>query len=101
MSKSRHNKADGGKIEPSVHDTSDVYAGKDSNVEKEAKMKKRGGRTKDEGLPMGKASKMRLDRPGRKRGGRTGADMSPLTTAAKRTDAKEHKATEGDSELGP
>lgn len=63
----------------------DVYAGRDSNVVKEADERKSGGRVKkkDMGKPEGKMSKMRLDRPGRKSGGRVGADKSPLSSAAK------------------
>lgn len=65
----------------------DVYAGRDSNVVKEADERKRGGRVKKKakevGKVEGKMSKMRLDRPGRKSGGRVGADRSPLSEAAK------------------
>lgn len=64
----------------------DVYAGRESNVAKEADERKRGGRVKkakEMGKVEGKKAKMRLDRPGRKRGGRVGADRSPLSEAAK------------------
>ena len=68
-----------------------------------ARHKDMGGKVKrkDGGHVDGKKSMMRLDRPGRKRGGRVGADMSPLTTASKITDAKEHKASEGNADDGP
>lgn len=68
----------------------DVYAGKDSNVIKEAESKKRGGRIKkkrggkvEHHKMEGEAGRRRMDRPGRKTGGRCGADMSPLSSAAK------------------
>ena len=48
-----------------------------SNVLKEARARKAGGRI------QGKMSAMNLGRPGRKRGGRCGADMSPLSSAGK------------------
>ncbi|MCB8880126.1 hypothetical protein ACELLULO517_07755 [Acidisoma cellulosilytica] len=82
-------------------DTSETYAGKGSNVEKESKgemrkrggnvtksrherhERKRGGRTEN---MEGMAAKKRLDRPGRKRGGGVGSDSSPLTTASRTKD---------------
>ena len=103
MSRARH-KDMGGKVEPALHPK--AYNAEGSEVEKEAEEKKHGGKVKrkDGGHVDGKKSMMRLDRPGRKRGGRVGADMSPLTTASKVTDAKEHKASEGnadDADDGP
>lgn len=88
MSRARHKRADGGMA---VKDTvpSDVRAGKDSNVVKEAEAKKRGGKVV--GKVTGGKSRLRLDRPGRKTGGRVGADKSPLSSAAKVTDAIGHK----------
>ena len=103
MSKSRHEHKDGGKVEPEVKDESDVYAGKSSNVLKEAEEKKHGGRAKKAkgGMVHGEMGKKRMDRPGRKRGGRAGAEFSPLTTASKVTDATEHKSSEGNADDGP
>src|SRR6185437_6622119 len=63
---------------------SEVYSGAGSNVVKEARQRKRGGRVgKEVGRPEGKLSKMRMDRPGRKSGGRVGAEKAPLSMAAK------------------
>lgn len=53
----------------------DVYAGGSSNVAKEAKAKKRGGKA------MGEKSMHRADRAPRKAGGRTGSNMNPLSSA--------------------
>lgn len=87
------------------------YTADDPEVEEEAEEKKHGGaammkkkekeKRKDGGHVEGKMMKHRLDRPGRKRGGGVGADMHPLSTAAKVTDAEEHKSSEGNSEEGP
>lgn len=49
----------------------DVYSGEDSNVVKEAKAKKSGGKVV--GAVAGKK--------GRKRGGRVGCDMNPFSSA--------------------
>jgi hypothetical protein len=54
---------------------SDVYAGSGSNVVKEAKAKKHGGKA------MGDKSMSRADRAPRKSGGRTGSNMNPLSSA--------------------
>jgi hypothetical protein len=59
---------------------SDVYAGGSSNVVKEAKARKHGGRAKDV-MAHGKDSKHRLDRPARKSGGKVGAEKSPFSAA--------------------
>ncbi len=75
---------------------SDVYAGGSSNVVKEARKRKRGGKVKEVGHVEGKKSKMRLDRPGRKTGGRVGADKSPLSTAARVTEADDHETEDCD-----
>lgn len=56
----------------------EAYSGGGSEVLKEAKERKFGGRLKAEGAP----AKMQLGRPGRKRGGRVGADKAPLSSAA-------------------
>lgn len=70
MSRARHKKASGGKV--------DYYSGGNSNVAKEAAEKKRGGKVM--GKVHGKKSKMRLDK--RARGGRVGSDKSPFSSAA-------------------
>jgi len=85
-------------------DAEEVYAGKGSNVEKEAhgEERKKGGKVKmltkkkggvaegkkHVGKVEGEAAKHRMDRPGRKRGGGVGADTSPLTTANKVDDRR-------------
>jgi hypothetical protein len=54
-----------------------VYAGEDSNVLKEAKKYKRGGKIGMKHVDAhGSAAKSRLDRPGRKSGGRTTSPFS-------------------------
>ena len=59
-----------------------VYAGKDSNVLKEAARKKRGGALKAKHVDAhGDMAKHRLDRPARKHGGQVGSDMSPFSSA--------------------
>lgn len=60
-----------------VKDTAptDVYEGAGSNVVKEAKAKKHGGKA------MGNKSAMRADRSPRKSGGRAGSNMNPLSSA--------------------
>jgi hypothetical protein len=61
---------------------SDVYAGKDSKVKKEAEERKRGGKAKKMiGKAMGHKSAHRGDRKPRKSGGRAGSDMKPLSSA--------------------
>jgi len=78
----------------------DVYAGANSEVAKEAKEKKHGGRTKRKhgGHVMGKVhgehAKARADRPKRKAGGKVGANMHPLSTAAHGTEPSAHKSYE-------
>lgn len=62
---------------------SEVYAGEGSNVVKEARERKKGGKV------MGDKGDKRLDRPCRKRGGRAtggGAEANPLTAAHKTSD---------------
>jgi hypothetical protein len=77
MSRARHKKA-GGKVE-SLESPKDVYAGKDSNVVKEAEDEKDGGemkkggkvaKRKSGGKVEGEKAHRRLDRPERKRGGK-------------------------------
>lgn len=72
MSKARHKKSAGGAA--SNPPVKDVYAGADSNVVKEAKQRKRGGKVE------GKSAKHRLIR--RRDGGAVGANTRPLSTAA-------------------
>lgn len=57
-----------------------VYAGGGSNVVKEAKARKHGGRAKDD-MAHGHGAKHRLDRPARKSGGKVGAEKSPFSAA--------------------
>lgn len=67
---------------------SEVYAGAGSNVVKEAKAKKRGG--KAVGME-GKAEKMHAGRKPRKSGGRAGSNMNPLSSAHAGTAPKGRK----------
>lgn len=69
---------------------STVYAGGGSNVVKEAKARKKGGKV------MGKTAKKRLDRKGRMSGGRCGADKAPLSSASKISAASGHKTPSGE-----
>lgn len=55
---------------------SEVYSGAGSNVVKEAKERKRGGKV------HGEKAKMHAGRKPRKSGGRTGSNMNPLSSAA-------------------
>jgi hypothetical protein len=59
---------------------SDVYAGANSNVVRDAKKRKHGGRTKDVAA-HGHSAAHRLDRPARKSGGKVGAEKSPFSAA--------------------
>ena len=63
---------------------SDVYAGEDSNVVKEAKKRKKGGKVE------GEKSMSRCDRAPRKRGGRAsgGASISQDWTSAQKTSTR-------------
>lgn len=97
MSRSRHKaRAAGGKVT--------AYAGGDSNVMKEARERKHGGKVDGEGDP----AKMRGDKrarggatPGRKRGGAVGADSHPLSSAAKTKKLPgEEAGTEGGGHKG-
>ena len=87
--KARHKRAEGGRVK--------AYDAEGSNVEKEAKERKRGGKVekpamkRDEHRVEGKMAKMRLDRPARKAGGRVGADKSPLSSAHGATAPMGHK----------
>lgn len=99
--KGRKNRASGGVI-PEDRKTSMVYAGKDSNVVKEAEERKRGGgvrkKHKHGGAIEGEKAKHRLDRPGRKSGGRVGCDKAPMTGAHKMSarPGESFSAVEGD-----
>lgn len=72
---------------------------KDSNVEKEAKERKSGGRAarKCGGLVPGGEMKHHAGRKPRKSGGRTGSDTNPFTSARRGTPPKGHKM-DGDLE---
>lgn len=95
MSRARHKHEAGGVIDKDPA-PSEVYAGKGSNVEKEADEKASGGkvhkRMKSGGHVEGHAGKRRLDRPGRKSGGGVGSDKTPLSSAARITPAEGHSA---------
>jgi hypothetical protein len=102
----KHHRKEGGKVEPALHPK--PYNAQGSHVEKEAEDKEEGGEMNKGGRAKKhvhgehhKAKKHRLDRPGRKRGGRAGAEMNPLSGASKIHDARDHKATEGNSDEGP
>ena len=89
MSRARHKSKDPvGKMMAEPAPTV-AYAGGNSNVVKEAKARKKGGRV--EKTVKGKKAKMRLDRPGRKAGGRCGSDKAPLSSAANTTTAPGRK----------
>ena len=83
---------------------SEVYAGAGSNVVKEAKEKKHGGRTKRKhgghvhhmGKVHGEHAKHRADRPKRKSGGKVGSNMHPLSSAAHGMEPTGHKSYEPD-----
>ena len=92
--------AKGGKAESPMegdwaHDEAptDVYAGKDSNVAKEAKERKHGGKAKKHVAMHGHKGAARADRKPRKSGGRA-SDMNPLSSAHKGTEPKGHKSYE-------
>ena len=90
-------KASGGGTRPKHDANKEEYDGQGSNLMKEAKEEKRGGKVhkkeKKEHKATGGAVKPRLDKrarggtvasvPGRKRGGGIGADRMPLSSAAK------------------
>jgi len=88
--KGRSKRTSGGMVEKGVkaNDASptEVYAGAGSNVVKEAKERKHGGKVD------GAKSNMRMDRAKRKSGGRVGSNMNPLSSAAKGTEPSMHKS---------
>ena len=77
---------------------SEVYAGKGSNVEKEADERKHGGRAKRKhgGKVHGKHAMHHAGRHPRKSGGRSGSNFSPLSSAHGGTPPKGHKAMDVD-----
>lgn len=76
MSRARHMaRKDGGSVKEVA------YNAADSNVMKEAKERKRGGKVMGEG----EMPKKHHGKPGRARGGRIGANLMPLSTAARVT----------------
>ena len=68
-------------------------------AEEAPKKRARGGALKSVGMDGMKTKMRRLDRPGRKRGGGVGSTLTPLSTAAKTTQAGDHKA-DGDDMTG-
>lgn len=86
----RHKKASGGSTDMAGEDESkgsakDMSYTKDSNVEKEAKKRARGGKIE------GDKPKARMDRAcKRASGGRVGSDKSPFSSARSVTSAKGH-----------
>lgn len=108
--KGKHNrkhKASGGEMDSPKEGTksweedkapSEVYAGKGSNVEKEADERKRGGRAKRKfgGKIHGGAPAVHAGRAMRKSGGRTGSNFSPFSSAKKGTGPRDHRTTEVD-----
>lgn len=90
--RARHMRASGGKLEEPVKKGTDVkdstpsdtYAGGSSNVIKEAKKAKKGGRMcrRSGGKVEGEMAEKRLDRKPRAKGGRMGAEMRPFSAAA-------------------
>jgi hypothetical protein len=87
--KGRSKRAEGGGVQKGVKANdaapTEVYAGAGSNVVKEAKERKHGGKVD------GAKAKMRSDRSARKSGGRVGSNMNPLSSAASGTPAQGHK----------
>jgi hypothetical protein len=119
--KGRKHKAEGGEADFGTAKEADdatpreVYAGKGSNVEKEADERKRGGRAKrkrgggvkhhEKGEDMKHAKhvgnieggmKAHAGRAPRKSGGRTGSNFSPLSSAHGGSPPRDHKVTEID-----
>ncbi len=103
MKGKRNCKADGG---PAAGDKewekdttpSETYAGKGSNVEKEAEERKRGGRAKRKsgGKLFGAAAKNHAGRTPRRSGGRTGSNANPLSSAHSGTPPSGHKVMSGE-----
>jgi hypothetical protein len=80
----------------------DIYEGANSEVAKEAKEKKHGGRTKRKhgghvhhmGKVHGEHAKHRADRPKRKHGGKAGSNMNPLSSAHAGKEPSDHHSYE-------
>lgn len=73
----------------------DIYEGANSNVAKEAKERKRGGKAKHHvGHHEGHKAGHRSDRAPRKSGGRAGSNMNPLSSAHHGTEPKAHHSYE-------
>ena len=70
---------------------SEVYAGAGSNVAKEAKERKHGGKAKKHVAMHGSKADHRADRAPRKSGGRAGSNMNPLSSAHHGTAPKGRK----------
>lgn len=83
----RSARATGGMVEKE-NTPSKTYSGGDSNVVKEARERKSGGRAKKDVMMHGVAAKMNAGRKPRKSGGKVGADTSPMTYAAHGSPAK-------------
>ena len=85
----RHKKASGGSLDEvgekeSKGSAKEISYTADSNVEKEAKKRARGGKVE------GEKPKKRMDRACRASGGRVGSDKSPFSSARSVTSAKGH-----------
>lgn len=80
-------RADGGRT--------DLKAGGNPDVLKEAAERKKGGRVKKAvAADMGAKAKKKADRPGRKAGGRIGADSAPLSSANRTSSAESTPKTQ-------
>ena len=94
--------AKGGMVGHFDHDKapSDVYEGANSNVVKEAKERKHGGKAHKAkhkhhvGHHEGHKAEHRMDRAPRKSGGRAGSNMNPLSSAHHGMEPKGHKSYE-------
>jgi len=75
---------------------SEVYAGAGSNVVKEAKERKHGGKAKHVGWVHGGKTAHHAGRKARKSGGKVGADTNPLSSAHKGTAPKGRSTMEID-----
>lgn len=80
MKGKKHHRASGGRTE--------MVAGGNPEVIREAKERKRGGKVEKDkhlGKPEGEKAKHRRDRPHRASGGRVGADKRPFSSAHRST----------------
>lgn len=86
--RNRSARATGGVVE-NDSSPSTVYEGESSNVVKEARERKRGGRAKKNvGMPEGMMMKKNAGRKPRKSGGKVGADTNPFSSARNGTPAR-------------